>query len=166
MALEHERFGVLDDDGSGGLRWAETIDAGDQAVDVVVTAEDAQAVDPHAVDEAAAAVGVLETLDTRGRDALIADLSAKRSVAAAYVDGREEELGEDLADLIVDTSGDLAVDVLASLQLLAAVIRLEESGAGDPFLTLVYSIDPDGTDATLSVTFDVGGDLVVVDSED
>ena len=34
MAIEHDYFGILDQTASGGLAWDDTVELGDQAVDV------------------------------------------------------------------------------------------------------------------------------------
>ena len=63
-------------------------------------------------------------------------------------------------------SGDIAIDVLRSLQLLRVVIQPEHSDEDEVFATFDYSIAPDETDALLTVSFDIRGDVVTVDTHD
>jgi hypothetical protein len=164
MAIEHEYFGILDDDASGGLYWEDTVELADQAVDVELFANDQTAVTEPALDQAATVIRSLEGLDARARDALIAQLSERESVTTQYIDHNVDELGESLLDLLVHNSGDIAMDVLRSLQLVHVVLYPERDGDDEAFATFDYSIDPDETDAVLTVSFDDRGDVVAVDA--
>jgi len=165
MAIEHDYFGIVDDDASGGLYWEDTVELADQAVDVELLANDETVVSEGSLDQAAAIIRSLEGLDARARDALIAQLGERGSVTTQYIDHHVDELGESLLDLLVHNSGDIAMDVLRSLQLVHVGLYPERTGQGDPFATFDYSIDPDETDAVLSVSFDNRGDVVAVDLE-
>lgn len=163
MAIEHDYFGVVDDDASGGLYWAETVDLGDQPVEVELTARDAADVSEAGLDAAAAVINSLEGLDARARDALIADLSQRDSVTTQYIDQRVDDRGESLLDLLVHNSGDIAMDVLRSLQLVRVALRPDRTDDDEAFALFEYSIDPDESDALLEVGFDDRGDVVSVD---
>jgi len=163
MSIEHDYFGVIEHDSAGGLYWSETIDVAEQPVDVVLSAPNAADVSATGLDSAAAVIHALEGLDARARDALIADLSQRESVTTAYIDQRVDDMGESLLDLLVHNSGDIAMDVLRSLQLLRVALRPDRTADDEPFAVFTYSIDPDESDAVLQVSFDDRGDVVAVD---
>ena len=164
MAIEHEYFGIIDETASGGLAWSESADLADQVVEVELLADDESAVPEFAVNAAAALIQALEGFDARARDALIAELSSQASATVGYIDEHVDKLGDDLVDLLVHNSGDIAVDVLRSLQLLQVVIQPDHSDEEEVFATFDYSISPDDTDALLVVSFDIRGDVVNVDT--
>jgi hypothetical protein len=163
MAIEHDYFGTVDEDSAGGLYWSEAIDVSEQVVEVTLTAADAADVSAIGLDAAAAVIRSLEGLDARARDALVAELSQRGSVATQYVEERVDDMGESLLDLLVHNSGDIAMDVLRSLQLLSVTLHPENTEGDEPFAVFTYSIDPDETDAVLQVSFDDRGDVVAVD---
>jgi hypothetical protein len=165
MAIEHDYFGIIDETASGGLAWSDTAELGDQVVEVELLADDESAVTESALDAAAALIQALEGFDARARDALIAELSSRQSATVGYIDEHVEKLGDDLVDLLVYNSGDIAIDVLRSLQLLHIVIQPDEADEEESFATFDYSISPDQTDAVLTVSFDVRGDVVAVDTQ-
>lgn len=165
MAIEHDYFGVIDETASGGLAWNDTVDLADQAVEVELRADDERAVGEFALDSAAALIQALEGFDNRARDALIAELSSQQSATTSYIDEHVDKLGESLLDLLVYNSGDIAMDVLRSLQLLAVRVQADQAGEDEAFATFDYSISPDETDAILTVSFDVRGDVVAVDTQ-
>lgn len=165
MAIEHDYFGVIDETASGGLAWADTVELADQAVEVELLADDESAVGAYALDAAAALIQALEGFDARARDALIAELSSRQSATTNYIDEHVERLGESLLDLLVHNSGDIEIDVLRSLQLLRVVVQADQAGEDEAFATFDYSISPDETDAILTVSFDVRGDVVAVDTQ-
>lgn len=164
MAIEHDFFGVIDETASGGLAWFDTVELADQAVEVELLADDELAVPEHAVDAAAALIQSLEGFDARARDALIAELSSRQSATTVYIDEHVDKLGDSLLDLLVYNSGDIAIDVLRSLQLLRVAIQPDSAGEDEVFATFDYSISPDETDAVLTVSFDVRGDVVAVET--
>lgn len=165
MAIEHDYFGVIDETASGGLAWNDTVDLADQAVEVELRADDEQAVGEFALDSAAALIQALEGFDARARDALIAELSSQQSATTSYIDEHVDKLGESLLDLLVYNSGDIAMDVLRSLQLLTVTVQADQAGEDEVFAAFDYSISPDETDAILTVSFDVRGDVVAVDTQ-
>ncbi|MFF2051498.1 DUF2004 domain-containing protein [Leifsonia sp. NPDC058194] len=165
MAIEHDYFGIIDETASGGLAWSDTVDMADQAVEVELLADDETAVTEYALDSAAALIQALEGFDARARDALIAELSSRQSATTTYIDRHVDAMGESLIDLLVHNSGDIAVDVLRSLQLLHVVLQPDDAREDEVFATFDYSISPDDTDAILSVAFDVRGDVVAVDTQ-
>ncbi|GAB3389507.1 hypothetical protein GCM10027568_11840 [Humibacter soli] len=163
MAIEHDYFGVVEEDSTGGLYWSETIEVAEQAVEVDLTAADAADVSETGLDAAAAVINALEGLDARARDALVAELSQRGSVTTQYVDQQVDDMGESLLDLLVHNSGDIAMDVLRSLQLMRVSLRPDHTEDDEAFAVFTYSIDPDETDAVLQVSFDDRGDVVSVD---
>lgn len=165
MAIEHDYFGVIDETASGGLAWSDTVELADQPVEVELLADDESAVGEYALDAAAALIQSLEGFDARARDALVAELSSRQSATTSYIDEHVDRLGESLLDLLVYNSGDIAIDVLRSLQLLAVVVQADQAGEDEAFATFDYSISPDETDAVLTVSFDVRGDVVAVDTQ-
>jgi Protein of unknown function (DUF2004) len=166
MALEHDYFGIIDETSDGGLFWSDSVELGDQSVELELTADDESAVSEIALDSAAAVIHALEGFDARARDALVAQLGERQSVTKNYIDQNVEELGDSLLDLLVYSSGDIQVDVLRSLQLMKVAFFPERSDEEDAFAVFDYSIAPDDTDSLLIVTFDIRGDVVAVDMDD
>jgi len=166
MAIEHDYFGIIDETASGGLAWADSVDLAEQFVEVELQADDESAVPVIALDAAAAMINALDGFDARARDALIAELSSRASATSGYIDEHVEKLGETLLDLLVHNSGDIPVDVLRSLQLLRVVIQPDHADEEEVFATFDYSISPDETDALLTVSFDIRGDVVSIDTTD
>ncbi|MGJ4843341.1 MULTISPECIES: DUF2004 domain-containing protein [unclassified Leifsonia] len=165
MAIEHDYFGIIDETASGGLAWNDSADLSEQVVEVDLLADDESAVTEFALDSAAALIQAIDGFDARARDALIAELSSRQSATVAYIDEHVEKLGETLLDLLVHNSGDIAVDVLRSLQLLRILLQPDHSDEEEVFATFDYSISPDETDALLTVSFDIRGDVVAVDTQ-
>lgn len=166
MAIEHDYFGIIDETASGGLAWDDTADLADQAVEVELQADDESAVTEYALDAAAALIQAIDGFDARARDALVAELSSRQSATVTYIDDHVEKLGDTLLDLLVYNSGDIAVDVLRSLQLLRILLRPDHADEEEVFAVFDYSIAPDETDALLTVSFDIRGDVVAVDTQD
>ncbi|NEN06701.1 DUF2004 domain-containing protein [Diaminobutyricibacter tongyongensis] len=165
MAIEHDFFGIIDETASGGLAWQDTVELGDQAVEIDLQADAESRVTGYALDSAAALLQALEGFDARARDALVAQLSDRASETVNYVDQQVDDMGESLLDLLVHNSGDLQVDVLRSLQLMRIALFPENSDEDDVFATFDYSISPDDTDAILIVSFDIRGDVVAVEMQ-
>jgi hypothetical protein len=171
MSVEHDFFGVVESTPSGGLYWDDTIEVGDQFVELALIAEDEDLVSASALDLAAAMVNGLEPFDARARDALVAELSERRSATTRFIDRQVDAAGEDLQsllDLMVDNSGDIAIDVLKSLQLVRVELHpeaaLSEGGSGsEAFARFDYSIDPDESDELLVVSFAADGDVMDVE---
>lgn len=165
MAIEHDYFGLIDDDGNGGLYWSDMIELGDQAVSVDLSAAQESLVNDGALDSAAAILHSIDSFDDRARDALVAELSERESATVSYVDQQVDELGESLLDLLVHNSGDVQVDVLRSLQLIRVALHPENFIGEGEFAVFDYSIAPDDTDDLLVVTFAGSGDVVAVDTD-
>jgi hypothetical protein len=64
---------------------------------------------------------------------------------------------------MVDNSGDIAIDVLKSLQLLRVALHPEHTQGDEPFATFDYAIDPDESDELLVVSFGADGDVIDVE---
>lgn len=164
--MEHDFFGVVEATESGGLYWDDSIEVGDQFVELVLTADDEDLVSATALDLAAAMVQNLEPFDARARDALVAELSERQSATTSFIDRQVDSRGEDLQsllELMVDNSGDIAIDVLKSLQLVRVALHPDSVGGGDAFAVFDYSIDPDESDELLVVSFAADGDVVDVE---
>jgi hypothetical protein len=165
MAIEHDYFGIIDETASGGLAWADSADVSEQVVEIELQADDESAVTEFALDAAAALIQALDGFDARARDALIAELSSRASATTSYIDEHVAKLGDTLLDLLVYSSGDIPVDVLRSLQLVRVVIQPDHPEEDEIFATFDYSISPDETDALLTVSFDIRGDVVSIDTQ-
>ncbi|AYG02144.1 DUF2004 domain-containing protein [Gryllotalpicola protaetiae] len=166
MSVEHDYFGIVDSTSSGGLYWDDTLEVGDQFVELVLSAEDEDLVSQNSLDLAAAMAQGLEAFDGLAREALVAQLSERQSATTTFIDRQVDSKGEDLQtllDLMVDNSGDIAIDVLKSLQLLRVVIHPEHTEGDDPFATFDYAIDPDESDELLVVSFGADGDVIDVE---
>jgi hypothetical protein len=166
MSVEHDYFGVVESTSSGGLYWDDTLEVGDQFVELVLSAEDEDLVSATGLDLAAAMAQGLEAFDGRAREALVAQLSERQSATTNFIDRQVDSRGEDLQtllDLMVDNSGDIAIDVLKSLQPLRVAIHPENTQGDDPFATFDYSIDPDESDELLLVSFGADGDVIDVE---
>jgi hypothetical protein len=163
MSIEHDYFGIIAQDSTGGLYWSETIEVSEQPVEVDLTAPQSADVSEAGLDSAAAVIHALEGLDGRAREALVADLSERESITTQYIDQQVDDMGQSLLDVLVHNSGDIAMDVLRSLQLLRVSLRPDRTADDEVFAVFVYSIDPDETDAVLQVGFDDRGGVVSVD---
>lgn len=164
MTVEHDFFGLVEETAKGWLAWSDTVELDDQSVEVEMGADGA-AVSAEALDAAAALIQALDGFDSRARDALIAELSSRQSATSAHIDGLVERWGDSLLDLLVLNSGDIAFDVLRSLQLLRVTIWLDHGGDDEVFARFDYSISPDETDALLAVSFDARADVVAVETQ-
>jgi hypothetical protein len=163
MSVEHDYFGLIEEDSSGGLHWDDSVEVGDLLVELELDAANAADVSEAGLDAAAAVIHNIEGLEARARDALVADLSQRSSVTTEYVDDRVDDLGDSLLDLLVHNSGDIAMDVLRSMQLVRVALRPDATTGDAPFAVFTFSIDPDATDAVLSVAFDERGDVIAVE---
>ncbi len=165
MAIEHDFFGLLESGPDGSIFWSENVELGDQAVTVDLTAPDQDDVSVAALDVAAAMVSALEEVDRRARDAMLAQVDDRTSEVTEYILQQQQTLGEDgLEDIMVDVSGDVAVDVVRSLQLMSMTILADEMGGEDPFVVLEYALDPDATDDVLLVNMGSDGAVQSVTS--
>jgi hypothetical protein len=166
MAIEHDFFGLLESGPDGSIFWSETVELGDQAVTVDLTAPDQDDVSQAALDVAAAMVSSLESLDVAARNAMVSELDDRTSEVIEYILQQQEELGDDLESLLVDVSGDVHIDVIRSLQFMSMTILADEHGGSDPFAVLEYALDPDATDDVLLVNLDSDGSVLSVTSAD
>jgi len=166
MAIEHDYFGLLESGPDGSIFWSETIELGDQAVSVDLTAPDEHDVSRAALDVEAAMITSLESLDQAARNAMLAELDDRTSEVIEYILQQQQTLGDDLEDMLVDISGDTHVDIIRSLRLMSMTIRADEHGGSEPFAVLEYALDPDSTDEVLLVNLDTDGDVQSVTSAD
>jgi hypothetical protein len=166
MAIEHDYFGLLESGPDGSIFWSETIELGDQAVAVDLTAPDEQDVSRTALDVAAAMITSLETLDRSARNAMVSELDDRTSEVIEYILQQQESLGDELDGLLVDISGDTHIDIIRSLRLMSMTILADEHGGSEPFAVLEYALDPDSTDEVLLVNLDTDGDVQSVTSAD
>ncbi|GAB3272509.1 DUF2004 domain-containing protein [Microbacterium lacusdiani] len=166
MTIEHDFFGLLESGPDGSIFWSENVDLGDQNVTVDLTAPDQDDVSPAALDAAAAMVSALEELDRRARVAMLAEVDNRASEVTEYILMQQETLGDELEDYLVDISGEPAVDIIRSLQLMSMTILADEHGGDDPFAVLEYALDPDAADDVLLVNLDSAGSVLSVTSAD
>ncbi|HEY0246893.1 MAG TPA: DUF2004 domain-containing protein [Gryllotalpicola sp.] len=169
MSVEHDFFGVVESTPSGGLYWDDTLEVGDQFVELELSSEDEDEVSQTGLDLAAAIVQNLEAFDGRAREALVAELSERQSATTTFIDRQVDSRGEELQtllDLMVDNSGDIAIDVLKSLQLVRVALHPENTEGADPFAVFDYSMDPDESDELLIVSFGSDGDVIEVQDQE
>jgi hypothetical protein len=166
MAIEHDYFGLLESGPDGSIFWSENVELGDQSVTIDLTAPDQDDVSEAALDMAAGLISALETIDLSARNAMVNELTDRTSEVTEYVLQQQEELGEELQDLLVDISGDVAIDIIRSLQFMSMTILADEHGGNDPFAVLEYALDPDSADEVLLVNLGSDGDVLSVTSAD
>ena len=166
MAIEHDFFGLLESGPDGSIFWSENVELGDKSVTVDLTAPDQDDVSQDALDAAAAIVSSLEEIDRRARIAMLAEVENRASEVTEYILMQQEQLGDELEDFLVDISGDLAVDVIRSMQLTSVTILADEHGRSDPFAVLEYALDPDAADDVLLVNLGGDGQIQSVTSAD
>ncbi|GAA2918924.1 hypothetical protein JOD62_000193 [Microbacterium keratanolyticum] len=160
MAIEHDFFGLLSSGPDGSIFWSETVEFGDQAVTVDLTAPDQDDVSQDALDIAAGLIAGLENIDAVARRAMLAEVDDRTSEVTEYVLQQQETHGDELVDLLVDVSGDAAVDIIRSLRLMSMTILADEHGGSEPFAVLEYALDGDETEDVLLVNF--GSDATVL----
>ncbi|MBF0814823.1 DUF2004 domain-containing protein [Microbacterium paludicola] len=166
MAIEHDFFGLLESGPDGSIFWSENVELGDQSVTVDLTAPDQNDVSPAALDAAASMVSALEELDRRAREAMLAEVDNRASEVTEYILMQQTTLGDELEDFLVDISGDPAVDIIRSLQLMSMTILADEHGGQDPFAVLEYALDPDAADDVLLINLSSDGTVLSVTSAD
>ncbi|MDN3310578.1 DUF2004 domain-containing protein [Microbacterium oryzae] len=164
MAIEHDFFGLLESGPDGSIFWSENVELGDQTVSVDLTAPDQEDVSKEALDAAASIVASLEEVDRRSREAMLAEVDNRASEVTEYIIMQQETLGDALEELLVDISGDAAVDIIRSLNLMSMTILADEHGGADPFAVLEYALDPDATDDVLLVNLRSDGGIHSVTS--
>ena len=166
MALEHDFFGLLESGPDGSVYWSETIELGDQAVSVDLTAPDQDDITPDALDAAAAIVASIEELDRRARIAMLGEVDNRASEVTEYILMMQDRLGDDLENFLVDVSGDAPVDIIRSLNLTSVTILADEHGGSDPFAVFEYALDRDEEDDVLLVNLLGDGEIQSVTSAD
>ena len=163
MTIEHDFFGILGSEEEGEVYWSDTVELGDQNVEIDVSSPDEDSVSSEALDIVAAMINALEDLDSQARESLVADLSAEVSVTSQFIVAQFEELdAEVLEDALIWDSGDKQIDYLRSIQLQRIGFHPHHIGNDQHFAVLDYSISPHETDALLVVTLDVHGDTIVI----
>ncbi|HCS61675.1 MAG TPA: DUF2004 domain-containing protein [Microbacterium sp.] len=166
MAIEHDYFGLLASGPDGSIFWSETVDLGDQVVTVDLTAPDQDDVSPDALDIAAALISGLEDVDDTARRAMLAEVDDRTSEVTEYILQQQEAYGDELEEVLVDVSGDAAVDIIRSLQLISMTILADEHGGSEPFAVLEYALDADDADEALLVNLASDGTVQSVMSAD
>lgn len=166
MAIEHDYFGLLSSGPDGSIFWSETVDLGDQAVTVDLTAPDQDDVSSDALDIAAALISGLEEVDDAARRGMLAEVDDRASEVTEYILQQQEAYGDELEDVLVDVSADPAVDIIRSMRLMSMTILADEHGGSEPFAVLEYALDPDNTDDVLLVNLSSDGSVQSVMSGD
>lgn len=166
MAIEHDYFGILASGPDGSIFWSETVEFGDQAVTVDLTAPDQQDVSAPALDVAAALISGIEDVDATARSGMLAEVDDRTSEVTEYILQMQERYEDDLVDHLVDVSGDAAVDIIRSLRLVTMTILADEHGGSEPFAVLEYVLDADDADEALLVNLASDGSVQSVMSSD
>ncbi|UWF78456.1 MULTISPECIES: DUF2004 domain-containing protein [Microbacterium] len=166
MAIEHDYFGVLSSGPDGSIFWTERVEFGDQSVTVDLTAPDQEDVSPEALDVAAALIAGLEHVDAVARRSMLSEVDERTSEVTEYILQQQEAYGEELTAVLVDVSGDAAVDIIRSLRLMSMTILADEHGGSEPFAVLEYALDADATDDVLLVNLGSDGSVQSVMSAD
>jgi len=166
MAIEHDFFGLLSSGPDGSIFWSETVEFGDHALTVDLTAPDQEDVSAESLDIAAAFVSGLEAIDDKARRGMLAEVDDRTSEVTEYILQQQEEYGDELEEYLVDVSGDAAVDIIRSLRLMSMTLLVDEHGGSEPFAVLEYALDADGDDDVLLVNFGSDGSVLSVMSAD
>lgn len=166
MAIEHDYFGLLSSGPDGSIFWSERVDLGDQSVTVDLTAPDQDDVSATALDVAASLIATIEDVDATARRGMLAEVDDRASEVTEYILAQQEHYGEELADVLVDVSGDAAVDIIRSVRLMSMTILADEHGGAEPFAVLEYSLDGDTEDDVLLVNLGSDGAVLSVMSAD
>ncbi len=161
--IEHDFFGAIETDAAGGLYWSETVEVGDQAVDVSLSSPAGEQISDDALDTAAGIVSSLEGLDLRAREAMLSDVDDRNSDVTQFVEQTIDEIGEDLVEMLVDHSGDNDVDIIRSLQLIRVAISPHQGGESAPFASFEFAFDPDNSDLALVVSLSPRGESVGIE---
>ena len=164
MSIEHDFFGVLESGPDGSIFCSETVEFGDQAVTVDLTAPDETDIVPDALNIAAAMISQIESVDLAAREAMVGQLSDRTSEVTEYTLQQQEDLGDDLEDFLTDVSGDTPIDIIKALRLMSVTILADEHGGSDPFFVMEYALDADNTDEVLLVNLASDGSILSVTS--
>lgn len=163
MSIEHDYFGVIESDRTGALYWSETVEAGDQSVDVSLSAPAGASVDDASLDIAAAVISGLEDLDVSTRESIVGQLGSASSPVTRFVAGVLDEFDGDLEGYVAHDSGDREIDLLRSLELVRAWIHPHRAGEGEAFVTLEFSLDASRSDLVLLVQLTGRGEVVDIE---
>ncbi|PRA83281.1 DUF2004 domain-containing protein [Microbacterium sp. MYb66] len=166
MAIEHDYFGLLSSGPDGSIFWSETVELGDQSVTIDLTAPDQDDVSADALDIAASLIAGLESVDDTARRGMLSEVDDRTSEVTEYILQQQETYGDDLPDVLVDVSGDSAVDIIRSLRLMSMTILADEHGGSEPFAVLEYALDDSSTDEVLLVNLGSDGSVQSVMSAD
>jgi len=166
MAIEHDYFGVLSAGPDGAIFWTERVEFGDQSVTVDLTAPDQDDVSQAALDVAAGLIAGIENLDAVVRRAMLTEVDDRTSEVTEFILQQQEAYGDELEDVLVDVSGDAAVDIIRSLSLMSMTILADEHGGSDPFAVMEYALDADATDDVLLVNLADDGTVQSIMSAD
>ncbi|MCS4275730.1 hypothetical protein M2390_000891 [Mycetocola sp. BIGb0189] len=165
MALEHDFFGLLSTGGPGGIYWSETVEFGDQAVGVSLSAEDAQNVTEESLEVAAAMISSLEELDLRAREAMIAEISSRHTAVSKFIALLEDEHGEDLEDYFSHISGDRDIDLLRAIAVIGVRFSPSHAGEDNTFVVFEYALSMDESDDVLLVSLNNRGEAVSIEQD-
>src|SRR5690606_17123128 len=108
-------------------------------------------------DIAAALISGLEDVDATARRSMLAEVDDRTSEVTEYILQQQEAYGEELNDVLIDISGDAAVDIIRSLRLMSMTILADEHGGSEPFAVLEYALDAETTDDVLLVNLGSDG---------
>jgi len=161
--IEHDFFGAIETDETGGLYWSENVEVGDQPVDVSLSAPGGVSLAPDALDNAAGVISSLEGLDLRAREAMLSDVDDRNSDVTQFIEQTVEEVGEDLVELLVDHSGDNDVDIIRALQLIRVAVSPHQAGESAQFASFEFAFDPDNSDLALVVYLSMRGESVGIE---
>lgn len=164
MSIEHDFFGVLESGPDGSIFWSETVEFGDQAVTVDLTAPDESNIVPDALNIAAAMISQIEAVDLNARESMVTQLSDRTSEVTEYTLQQQVELGDELEDYLSDISGDTPIDIIKALRLMSVTILADEHGGTDPFFVMEYALDVDTADNVLLVNLASDGSVLSVTS--
>lgn len=166
MAIEHDYFGLLSSGPDGSIFWSETVELGDQSVTIDLTAPDQDDVSAAGLDIAASLIARLEGVDDTARRGMLAEVDDRTSEVTEYILQQQESYGDELEDVLVDVSGDAAVDIIRSLRLMTMTILADEHGGSEPFAVLEYAMDDSSSDDVLLVNLGSDGTVQSVMSAD
>lgn len=164
MSIEHDFFGVLESGPDGSIFWSETVEFGDQAVTVDLTAPDESNIVPDALNIAAAMISQIEAVALNARESMVTQLSDRTSEVTEYTLQQQVELGDELEDYLSDISGDTPIDIIKALRLMSVTILADEHGGTDPFFVMEYALDTDTADNVLLVNLASDGSVLSVTS--
>ena len=95
---------------------------------------------------------------------MLAEVDDRTSEVTEYILQQQAHWGDELESLLVDVSGDAAVDIIRSLDLVSVTILADELGTGEPFAVLEYALDSDDAEDVLLVNLDSGATVISVTS--